>query len=114
MTPSRETIYAALASLVFSSTSVSTLFKTTGRWLRPYQQVPGGSDACPALYLVEHPGEEQIRIGKGMDPKRILKSLFVMYFYTANPSENSLQATACNNGIDALEDAGLPGAFLSR
>jgi hypothetical protein len=100
----REPIYVALAALVFNHPSIVANFVTTGRFLRHHAQLPGGSAACPAIYLVQGPGEEHERVGKGIPVKRTLKSHFVMYFYSADPT-NNLPATACNAGLDAIDEA---------
>jgi hypothetical protein len=102
----REPIYAALATLVFSRPGIIANFVTTGRFLRHHEQLPAGGASCPAIYLVQHPGEEHYRIGKGISVKRTLKCAFVMYFYTAdNTDPGTLPATACNAGLDAIDDA---------
>lgn len=107
----REPIYAALASLVFNHSAIVANFKTTGRWLRHHEQVPGGDVAMPAIYLVQHPGEEHQRIGKGMDSKRTLKCNFVMYFQTVGiDAGGPLPATLCNAGLDAIDQCiNIPG-----
>jgi hypothetical protein len=108
MAATREPIYSALAQLVFADKRIDAaqggVFRTTGRLLKHYQQIPGGPSACPALYLIERPGERHERIGKGISPKRTLECHFVMYFYTPGDESSALPATACNNGLDAIDD----------
>jgi hypothetical protein len=99
----REPIYAALAALVFADPRIGAVFATTGRYLRHHEQVPGGVVGMPAIYLVQHPGESFVRVGKGVPAKRTLRCAFVMYFNTADPG-NSLPATACNAGLDVIDD----------
>ena len=102
----REPIYVALANLVFSQPGIVANFVTTGRFLWHHEQLPAGAASCPAIYLVQHPGEEHVRVGKGVPPKRTLKCAFVMYFYTADRTNPTTPpATACNIGIDAIDDA---------
>jgi hypothetical protein len=100
----REAIYSTLAALVFAQPGVVANFVTTGRLLKHHAQIPGGQAGCPAIYLVQHPGEEHTRTGKGVPVKRTLKCHFVMYFYTADGG-STVPATACNAGLDAIDDA---------
>ena len=99
----REPIYAALADLVFNDPRIQAEFVLTGRFLYHHAQIPGGSAATPAIFLVQNPGETHFRTGKGIDDKRTLKCHFVMYFYTADVTSN-LPATACNTGLDVIDD----------
>jgi len=101
----REPIYAALASLVFNYSTIASTFVTTGRFLKHHEQLPAGAASCPAIYLVQHPGEEHFRTGKGISNKRTLKCAFVMYFYTASADESVFPASQCNVGLDAIDDA---------
>ena len=106
MNPTRESVYVALANLVFTLPEITANFVTTGRFLYHHEQVPGGEDAMPAIFLVQHPGETHQRTGRGMEVKRTLRCAFVMYFYTGAPSDLTLlPATACNIGLDAIDDA---------
>lgn len=106
MNPPRESIYVALANLVFSHAEIVANFKTTGRFLYHHEQLPGGEASMPAIFLVQHPGETHVRRGKGIPPLRTLRCSFVMYFYTGAPSDLSvLPATLCNVGLDAIDDA---------
>lgn len=99
----REPIYVALATLLFTDPRIVAAFPTTGRFLYHEAQIPGGSQATPAMYIVQHPGESHVRIGKGVPDKRTLRCSLVMYFNSADPS-NSLPATLCNIGLDVLDD----------
>lgn len=99
----REQIYAALASLVFNDARIKTNFVTTGRRLKHHAQIPGGAEACPAIYLVQHPGETHERRGKGIPVVRTLRCHFVMYFYEGSP--DGVASTACNAGLDAIDEA---------
>jgi hypothetical protein len=99
----REPIYAALANLVFNDPRIQAIFVTTGRFLYHHSQIPEGSSGCPALYLVQNPGEKHFRTGKGIDDKRTLECHFIMYFFSPDPV-SSLPATLCNNGLDAIDD----------
>ena len=106
MNPTRESVYVALANLVFNSPTISAGFKTTGRFLYQNQNLPGGVSDMPAIMLVQHPGETQQRMGRGMEPKRTLRCAFVMYFASGAPGDTTiLPATLCNNGLDAIDDA---------
>jgi len=106
MKPPRESVYAALANLVFTNPTVVATFKTTGRFLRHHQQLPGGGADMPAIYLNQFPGETQERRGKGMEPKRTLRCHFVMYFNDSTATDpTTLPATACNIALDAIDDA---------
>jgi hypothetical protein len=106
MKPPRESVYVALANLVFTQPEIVANFVTTGRFLYHHEQVPGGESAMPAIFLVQHPGETHQRMGRGMEPKRTLRCSFVMYFYTGAPSDLTiLPATVCNIGLDAIDDA---------
>jgi hypothetical protein len=98
----REPIYVALSNLVFNDPRIRAAFVSTGRFLIHHEQLPAGAASCPAIYLVEHPGEEHYRTGKGISDKRTLKCAFVMYFWSAN--RDPLPATLCNNGLDVLDD----------
>ena len=100
----REPIYAALAALVFGRPEIVATFKTTGRLLKHHAQIPEGATGCPAIYLIQRPGEEHVRDGMGIPVKRTLRCHFVMYFYTP-AGGGSLPATACNIGLDAIDDA---------
>ncbi len=102
MAATREPIYAALAALVFDDPRTLAVFQTTGRYLYHHAQVPGGSMAMPAMFLIQH-AETHFRTGKGVPDKRTLKSSFVMYFSTSDPS-NQLPATMCNTGLDVIDD----------
>jgi hypothetical protein len=105
MKPPRETVYAALANLVFTHPEIVANFKTTGRFLRHHQQLPGGGGDMPAIYLNQFPGETQERRGKGMEPKRTLRCHFVMYFNDSTATDpTTLPATLCNIGLDAIDD----------
>jgi hypothetical protein len=99
----REAIYSALAALVFNDPTIKSTFVTTGRKLRHHAQIPGGAASCPAIYLVQSPGEEHQRTGKGIPVKRTLRCHFIMYFFTSD--DGSLPATACNIGLDAIDNA---------
>lgn len=110
MTPTRESVYVALFNLLTTNAAIAAMFVTRGRWLRPYQQVKGNVFAMPALFVVEHPGETQERIGKGISPKRTLRCALVLYFATPASSQSNLPATQCNNALDAIDDClNLPG-----
>jgi hypothetical protein len=98
----REPIYAALASLVFGNAGVQQYFVTTGRRIRHHAQMPAGGISCPAMYLIET-GEEHVRKGKGIPVIRTLRCQFVMYFY--NGDLDAVVSTACNAGLDAIDDA---------
>jgi len=82
---------------------VQSYFVTTGRRLRHHAQIPGGAASCPAMYLCEMPGEDHQRTGKGIPVKRTLRCHFVMYFYNGSP--DAVVSTACNAGLDAIDDA---------
>jgi hypothetical protein len=99
----REAIYVALANLVFNHPDIVATFVTTGRKLRHHAQVAGGSAACPAIYLVQNPGETHERAGKGIPVKRTFRCHFVMYFYTPDGG-TAVPATACNTGLDAIDN----------
>lgn len=103
MTPTRESVYVALWALFMANATIVSTFKTRSRLLRPFQQVPGGETSMPAFYLVQHPGETQGRTGKGMSPTRTLLCHVVMYFATTE-GQGAVPATACNNGLDAIDD----------
>lgn len=100
----REPIYAALAALVFTDPRIAGVFRLTGRYLYHHEQIPGGSVNTPAIFLVQFPGESHIRTGKGVPDKRTLKCSFVMYFYTPGAVQGELPATACNTGLDVIDD----------
>ena len=105
----REPIYVALANLVFNAPTVKAAYVSTGRYLFHHSQVPGGASAMPAIYL-NQAGENHVRAGKGVPDKRTLRCQFVLYFSTPDPQAGLLAATACNVGLDAIDDAvNLPG-----
>lgn len=99
----REDVYVALASLVFADARVSTMFKTTGRYL---PQIFSGvsPDDCPALFMFQQPELRQ-NVGKGIPPKRTLTCAFVAYFANETPRDpDVLPATAINNAADVIDD----------
>lgn len=97
----REDVYVALANLVFNDTRVTTMFKTTGRYL---PQIFAGvePDDCPALFMFQHPEIREYK-GKGIPAKRTLQVAFVAYFASETP-QASLPATAINNAADVIDD----------
>lgn len=96
----RESVYAALANLVFTDPRVTGIFATTGRYAAQIQQASPGE--LPALYMFQIP-EQRKNKGKGIPPERTLRCQFIAYFATENP-ETTLPATALNNAADAIDD----------
>ena len=96
----RDSVYAALASLVFADTRVTSMFVTTGRYLVPAAQTD--PSACPALYMFQLP-ELRVNGGKGLPPKRTLRCAFIAYF-SDTWSQSNLPATAINNAADVIDD----------
>ena len=97
----RESVYVALANLVFGDARVTAMFPTTGRLLPQVQQVSPAD--LPALYMFQLPESRSV-LGKGVPPKRTLRCNFVAYFATDNPFETNLPATAINNAADVIDD----------
>jgi len=96
----REAIYSALFDLILSSPGVAGQFVTTGRFLKHHVDVD--QTQMPALFMIET-GEEWVRPGRGIPPKRTLQSEIVMYAWTNGPTD-TLPATLCNAMLDAIDD----------
>lgn len=96
----REPIYVALFNLLTGAPGIAGAFNTYGRYLRHNQQ----AGPMPCFYLVQHPGESHVKVGKGIPSKRTLRSHVVMYF-TDGSVDSILPATLCNNAMDAIDNA---------
>ena len=97
---SREAIYAGLFALVTNDPGVQAVVKFSARSLRHFDDVP--AESCPALYLLQV-GENWVRPGKGVPPKRTLEARFVLY--TLIDPTSGLQATTVNTVLDAIDNA---------
>lgn len=93
----REEIYSALFSLVANNSSVTALFNTKSRLTKHFDDVP--DEQCPALFLLQT-GEDWIRPGKGIPPKRTLDCKFLIYTMS-----NAIQSTAINTVLDVIDNA---------
>lgn len=97
----REPIYAALWQLVAFDPRITSVFATTSRYTRHFEDV--ASEEMPALFLLEK-RETWQRPGKGMSPKRTLMAHFLCYVYNGLQGGSSIPATAINNLMDVIDD----------
>lgn len=108
MIPSRETIYAALFSLVSTKSMLVSgggLFNTITR--RPQLDSDYNPPDFPVLGQIEDEELYEYRQGKGSPANRTLKAMFYIYTNVAS-DPNILPATQLNNLIDAVENALTP------
>lgn len=92
----REEIYQTLFDMVANDPRTLGYFVTTGRLTKHFDDVP--PEACPALYLLQV-GENWIRNGKGIPPRRTLDAKFLIYTIG-----DDLQSTIINNVLDVIDD----------
>ena len=98
----REAIYSALFDYILAGDAgLAAQFVTTGRFLIHHSQVDPSQ--MPALYMNQI-GEEWTRPGRGIPAKRTLQCKVFMYAYSSGPND-TLQATLCNNMLDAIDVA---------
>lgn len=94
----RETIYAALWTLITTASGIAGRFATLGRTLRHLEDVD--LSQMPALYMIQD-GELWERVGKGVPAKRTLLARLV--FYVGAPQGTTAPATLLNNAMDAID-----------
>lgn len=98
MAANREAIYSALWDLVTADPRIGAVFRTLSRYEIHFDQVDPNN--MPALFLYQT-GEDWLRPGKGIPPKRTLRSHFVCYTNTTAPEQ--LPSTAINTLMDVLD-----------
>lgn len=108
--PSRETVFAALNSLLLSASYPFTLLNTDSRVMKPWEMVT--SAIQPALYLQEGPQKaEQNTAGLGLNRWTWTAKCWV-YFRRETITE--IPATIINQVIDAIDQAILPPDLPGR
>lgn len=101
MTPTREAIYSALWDLIVNDSRIKGQFVTTSRFLTHFVLVE--LNQLPALFIYQK-GEAWVRPGRGVSPKRTLRSELVMY--TLSPAESDeLASPLINVALDVVDDA---------
>ena len=108
---SRETVAAALFSLVDTAVGNVVGLQTSSRVLRAPQNVT--PEQCPALFQSQRGEEYEHTFGKmiKLPPKRTM--LFEMWLYVSDAQEpNIVPSTQLNNMVGAIENALMPFAAL--
>lgn len=100
MSASRETIYAALWNLISDNLNMRSEYVTMSRSIIPIADM--SMDAMPALFMVQH-GEDWVRPGKGIPPKRTLHCSLVIYAWTPGQRQ-ILPSTLLNGAMDVLDN----------
>jgi len=106
VTPSRETVYAALFDrITVLSPGGQTVFAVVGRNLRHWADVP--IEEHPALFQAQT--SETVIQQKGLPPKHTLNVNLYVYVHTeAQHNRETVPASLLNPLLDAIEDALAP------
>ena len=103
--PNRESVYAALASLLTSAIGGSNPFNVVSRILVPVNGYPIGN--APALFIVQ--SGENIKQTKGIPPVRTFTVHLVVYYYQGGAGSSTPSqippVTSLNNLVTEIEGA---------